>query len=169
MTSRIEPVAGESLAEAGERIRDAAPIRGERATDEDCRIRRELIDETLADRGVEPGDRSWHTAQLIDGHVVGVWARSADEAELDLTVWGASAATGSPPTRDAACSTSTSRRASAPLPRPTVGSRSRRRAASAIDSRLPTRCSTTFGGRSQPTPRWRGDDRDRRRDRAVRA
>lgn len=87
MKSRIEPVAGESLAEAGERIRAAAPIRGERATDEDCRIRRELIDAMLADRGVEPGDRSWHTAQLIDGHVVGVWARSADAAELDLTVW----------------------------------------------------------------------------------
>ncbi len=87
MTSRIEPVAGESLAEAGDRIRDAAPIRGDRATDEDCRIRRGLIETTLAARGVEPGDRNWHTAQLADGHVVGVWARSADEAELDLTVW----------------------------------------------------------------------------------
>ncbi|MFB8146625.1 hypothetical protein ACFC1W_07760 [Microbacterium sp. NPDC056003] len=81
------PVAGESLAEAGERIRAAAPIRGERATDEDCRIRRELIEAALAARDIEPGDRNWHTAQLADGHVVGVWAQSVDEAELDLTVW----------------------------------------------------------------------------------
>lgn len=87
MKSRIERVADESLAEAGERIRDAAPIRGERATDEDCRIRRELIEAALAARGVDPGHRNWHTAQLVDGHVVGVWAESADEAELDLTVW----------------------------------------------------------------------------------
>lgn len=87
MKSRIEPVAGESLAEAGERIRAAALIRGERATDEDCRVRRELIDAALAARGVDPGHRNWHTAQLVDGHVVGVWAQSADEADLDLTVW----------------------------------------------------------------------------------
>lgn len=87
MKSRTEPVASESLAEAGERIRAAAPIRGERATDDDCRIRRELIDATLAARGVDSGDRNWHTAQLSDGHVVGVWAQSVDEAELDLTVW----------------------------------------------------------------------------------
>lgn len=87
MKSRIEPVAGESLAGAAKRIRDAAPIRGERATDEDCRIRCELIEATLTVRGAEPGDRNWHTAQLTDGHVVGVWAESADEAELDLTVW----------------------------------------------------------------------------------
>lgn len=87
MNALSTPVAGETLAEAGERIRNAAPIRGDRATDEDCRIRRELIETTLAARGVEPGDRSWHTAQLADGHVVGVWARSADEAELDLAVW----------------------------------------------------------------------------------
>ncbi|WP_417563405.1 hypothetical protein [Microbacterium sp.] len=87
MNSRSAPLAGESLAEAGERIRDAAPIRGERATDEDCRIRRELIEATLTARSVAPGDRNWHTVQLADGHVVGVWALSADEAELDLTVW----------------------------------------------------------------------------------
>lgn len=87
MNTLREPVAGESLAEAGERIRAAAPIRGERATDEDCRIRRELIDVALAARRVDSGDRNWHTAQLADGHVVGVWAQSADEAELDLTVW----------------------------------------------------------------------------------
>lgn len=87
MNALSMPVPGESLAEAGERIRDAAPIRGDRATDEDCRIRRELIDDTLAARKVEPRERNWHTAQLVDGHVVGVWADSTDEAELDLTVW----------------------------------------------------------------------------------
>jgi hypothetical protein len=87
MSRLSTPVKGESLAEAGERIRAAAPIRGDRATDEDCRIRRQLINEALAARAVESGDRNWHTAQLIDGHVVGVWAHSAEEAELDLTVW----------------------------------------------------------------------------------
>lgn len=87
MSHRSEPAVGESLAEAGERIRAAAPIRGDRATDEDCRVRRALIDDALAARGVQPGDRNWHTAQLTDGHIVGVWALSAEEAELDLTVW----------------------------------------------------------------------------------
>ncbi|WP_442574846.1 hypothetical protein ACSBPH_13560 [Microbacterium sp. F51-2R] len=87
MSQRSTPGVGESLAEAGERIRAAAPIRGDRATAEDCRIRRELINETLAARSVESGDRDWHTAQLVDGHVVGVWAGSTDGAELDLTVW----------------------------------------------------------------------------------
>lgn len=78
---------GGSLAEAGERIRSAAPIRGDRATDEDCRIRRALIDEALAVRGIHPGAHERHTAQLVDGHVVGVWANSVGEAELELTVW----------------------------------------------------------------------------------
>lgn len=81
------PVKGESLAEAGARIRAAAPIRGDRATDEDCRIRRELINDALVAGEVQPGEHNWHTAQLVDGHVVGVWADSVDEAELDLTVW----------------------------------------------------------------------------------
>lgn len=80
-------VAGESLAEAGERIRDAVPIRGDRATEENCRNRRELIDDTLTDRGIRPGTRQWHTAQLGDGHVAGIWATSVEEAELELTVW----------------------------------------------------------------------------------
>ena len=87
MNTPREPAGVENLAEAGERIRDAAPIRGERATDEDGRIRRGLIEATLAARGIDPGARNWHTAQLVDGHVVGVWAQSADEAGLDLTVW----------------------------------------------------------------------------------
>lgn len=81
------PVPGETLAAAGDRIRTATPIRGARATDKDCRNRQELIDDTLAARGIHAGERIWHTAQLVDGHVVGVWADSAAEAELDLTVW----------------------------------------------------------------------------------
>lgn len=87
MNARPDPSAGESLGEAGERIRSAAPIRGDRATDEDCRIRRALIDEALAVRGIHPGAHEWHTAQLVDGHVVGVWANSVEEAELELTAW----------------------------------------------------------------------------------
>ncbi len=87
MSSLAAASEGESLAEAGERIRSAAPIRGDRATDEDCRIRRALIDEALAVRGIHPGAHEWHTAQFVDGHVAGVWANSVEEAELDLTVW----------------------------------------------------------------------------------
>lgn len=78
---------GGSLAEAGERSRSAAPIHGDRATDEDCRIRRALIDETLAARGIHSGAHEWHTVQLAAGHVSAVWAHSVEEAELDLTVW----------------------------------------------------------------------------------
>lgn len=78
---------GESIAEAGERIRRTAPILGDRATDEDCRVRRAMVDEVLAVRGIHPGANQWHTAQLVDGHVAGVWANSVEEAELDLTVW----------------------------------------------------------------------------------
>ena len=87
MNERSTPAAGESLAEAGDRIRRTAPILGGRATDEDCRIRRALIDEALAVRGIHPGAHEWHTAQFVDGHVAGVWANSVEEAELDLTVW----------------------------------------------------------------------------------
>ena len=77
----------ESLAAAGERIRREAPILGDRATDEDCRVRRELISQALQARGVRAGEHAWHTAQLVDGRVVGVWADSVEEAELSLTVW----------------------------------------------------------------------------------
>lgn len=87
MNSLASAADGESMAEAGERIRRTTPIRGDRATDEDCRIRRALIDEELGVRGIHPGAHEWHTAQLVDGHVVGVWAHSVEEAELDLTVW----------------------------------------------------------------------------------
>jgi len=87
MSSRAASADGESIVEAGERIRRAAPILGVRATDEECRIRRALIDEALGVRGIHPGAREWHTAQLVDGHVAGVWAQSVEEAELDLTVW----------------------------------------------------------------------------------
>lgn len=81
------PMRGESLADAGDRIRTATPIRGDRATDEDCRNRWELIDDTLAALGIRAGERVGYTAQQVDGHVAGVWAHSAAEAELDLTVW----------------------------------------------------------------------------------
>ncbi|WP_314855669.1 hypothetical protein [uncultured Microbacterium sp.] len=87
MSSLAAAAEGESLAGAGERIRSAAPIRGDHATDEDCRIRRALIDEELGVRGIHPGAHEWHTAQLVDGHVVGVWANSVEEAELELTAW----------------------------------------------------------------------------------
>lgn len=89
MNPLSSPVPGETLAEAGQRIRDAAPIRGDRATDEECRARRELIADTLTAHITRPGARAWHTAQLGDGHVAGVWANSVEEAELELTVsWG---------------------------------------------------------------------------------
>lgn len=81
------PVPGETLADAGERIRAALPIRGRTATDDECLARRLAIDATLATRQVWHQDRQWHTAQLVDGRITGVWARSTEEAELDLTVW----------------------------------------------------------------------------------
>lgn len=81
------PVPSESLADAGERIRAACPIQGASATNDECRDRRELINDTLHARGIRPGEHSWHTAQLIDGHIAGVFADSPEEAELDLTVW----------------------------------------------------------------------------------
>lgn len=87
MSSLAAAAEGESIAEAGERIRRTVPIRGDHATDEDCRIRRALIDEELGVLGIDPGAHEWHTAQLVDGHVAGVWANSVEEAELDLTVW----------------------------------------------------------------------------------
>ena len=81
------PLPGESLAEAGERIRAACPIRGVTATNTECRDRRGLIDDTLHARGVQSGVHTWHTALLVDGHVAGVFADSPEEAEIDLTVW----------------------------------------------------------------------------------
>lgn len=87
MSSRAPAAEGESIAEAGERLRRAAPVRGDRATDDDCRIRRALIDEALAVRGIHPGAHERHTAQFADGHVAGVWANSVEEAELELTAW----------------------------------------------------------------------------------
>jgi hypothetical protein len=87
MNSLSTPMPGENLAEAGERIRAACPISGATATDHECRDRHELITDALRVRGIQGGDRSWHTAQLADGHVVGVWADSVEEAELNLTVW----------------------------------------------------------------------------------
>lgn len=82
------PISGETLAEAGERIRAACPIQSATATNDECRNRRELIDETLQARGVvQSVVHAWHTAQLDDGHIAGVFANSPEEAELDLTIW----------------------------------------------------------------------------------
>lgn len=87
ITQPTVPVERETLAEAGQRIRDAIPIRSETASEEECAARRLAIDATLAARRVWLQERQWHTAQLADGQIVGVWARSTEEAELDLTVW----------------------------------------------------------------------------------
>ncbi|GAA3920674.1 hypothetical protein [Microbacterium invictum] len=87
MKQFTSPVAGESLAEAAERIRAAVPIEGDTATDLECRWRRQMIDATLAARGVVGRTYEWHTAQLDDGRIAGVFAESTDEAELSLTVW----------------------------------------------------------------------------------
>ena len=87
ITQPTDPVEGETLAEAGQRIRDAIPIRSQTATEKECAARRLAIDATLAARRVWNRERLWHTAQLADGQIVGVWARSTEEAELDLTVW----------------------------------------------------------------------------------
>lgn len=87
MTSMSTPAQGESLAEAGERIRRACPVQGATATNEECRIRGELVAATLGARGVRAGAHAWHTAQLADGRVVGVSAGSVEEAELELTIW----------------------------------------------------------------------------------
>lgn len=87
ITQPTVPVEGESLAEAGQRIRDAIPIRAQTATEDECVARRLAVDATLAARRVWHQDRQWHIAQLVDGQIAGVWARSTEEAELDLTVW----------------------------------------------------------------------------------
>ncbi len=87
ITQPTVQVEGESLAEAGQRIRDAIPICAQTATEDECVARRLAIDATLAARRVWHQDRQWHTAQLVDGQIAGVWARSTEEAELDLTVW----------------------------------------------------------------------------------
>lgn len=81
------PVAGETLAEAGERIRAAIPIRAQTATNDECTARRLAIEATLAAHRVWQQPRTWFTAQLEDGQIAGVWAQSSEEAELDLTVW----------------------------------------------------------------------------------
>lgn len=87
MTGMSTPVQGESLADAGERIRAACPVQDATATNEECRIRGELVAATLAARGVRAGMHAWHTAQLTDGRVVGVSAGSVEEAEINLTIW----------------------------------------------------------------------------------
>lgn len=83
------PGARESVADAAARIRDMQPIAGGSATDEECAVRRDLIELTLATWGVRAGKRCWFTGQLVTGRIVGVWAQSEVEAELDLSVWWA--------------------------------------------------------------------------------
>lgn len=82
-----EPVPRETLTEAAERIRAAVPIRARTATNDECAARRAAIDATLTARRTWQRERAWHTSQLTDGQVVGVWAHSPDEAELTLAVW----------------------------------------------------------------------------------
>lgn len=80
-------ISAESVAEVAERIRSAVPIAGATATNDECARRRELVDAFLAERGVLPGPDVWRTAQLVDGRVVGVFATSPEEAEVQLTLW----------------------------------------------------------------------------------
>ena len=75
------------LGEAAERIRVGVPIAGDSATAEECVRRRELVDEELRRRDIHPGSHAWRTAQLLDGRVVGAFADSREEAELELTIW----------------------------------------------------------------------------------
>ena len=77
----------ETPAEAAERIRGECPIVGPTATDDECRVRCELVDAALDKLGVAAGRREWHSAQMADGRVVGIWAHSVQEAEINLTVW----------------------------------------------------------------------------------
>lgn len=87
ITQPTIPVPGESLAEAGERIRTAIPIRGAAATADEHEARSLAADAALSAHRVRPRERAWHTAQLVDGRIAGIWARSTDEAELHLTIW----------------------------------------------------------------------------------
>lgn len=87
MSVHLALIAGETLAAVGDRIRALCPIAGPTATDRECRVRRELVDQALEALGIVAGPRLWHSAQLDDGHVVGIWATSVEEAEIELTVW----------------------------------------------------------------------------------
>ncbi len=86
MTSQSENCV-ETPAEAGERIRGECPIIGPTATNDECRVRRRLVDAEINRLGVVAGRREWHSAQMVDGRVVGIWAHSVEEAEIQLTVW----------------------------------------------------------------------------------
>lgn len=77
----------ETIPDAARRIRQMQPIAGAQATNEESAVRCELIELTLARRDVQPGDRVWYTAQLTSGRITGVWAHSAEEAELNIAVW----------------------------------------------------------------------------------
>ena len=77
----------DTLAVVARRIRELRPILGVSATDEDCAVRRSLIERALADLAVKPGSREWFAAQLADGRIVGIWALSPQEAELGISIW----------------------------------------------------------------------------------
>ncbi len=81
------PITGETIAEAATRIRAAIPIQLDTATEAECIARRDAIDDTLTARAVWRRERVWHSAQLEDGQIAGVWAHSTEEAELQLSVW----------------------------------------------------------------------------------
>lgn len=112
MSVHLARIAGETLAAVGDRIRKLCPIAGPTATDRECRVRRELVDQTLEALGTVAGPRLWHSAQLDDGHVVGIWATSVEEAEIDSPCGGRATATGSSLTPTAVRATSTSPAAS---------------------------------------------------------
>lgn len=80
----------ETLGHVAERIRIAVPIAGATATDDECAKRRDLLRAALRSRGIEAGQNLWRTAQLVDGRIVGVFANSKEEAELQLGIWWAS-------------------------------------------------------------------------------
>lgn len=84
-----EPDWTASLAEMAAWIRQMRPIVGATATEEDCKVRRALVEHVVRTRTVWHGDYQWHTAQLSDGTIAGVSANSCEEAELSISVWRA--------------------------------------------------------------------------------
>ena len=87
--NELRPGPDSTLAEAALWIRTVCPILGGAATDEECRVRVQLVAQTLQMRSVEPGDSRWFTAQLSDGRVAGRFADSPEEAELEISIWWA--------------------------------------------------------------------------------
>lgn len=83
------PPVDASLSIAAAWIREMCPITGATATDQECRIRGDLINAELKRRRVAEHDQVWFTAQLASGRVVGSWAESPESAELSISVWWA--------------------------------------------------------------------------------